>query len=91
MTIVDDMKLIEEYRRFADNVSLCLEYLIVGDKQRAYPLIALTAGQSLGIASRIGIEINKIQPPKPWEEIGISRSTYYRDQRRSKLNERPTD
>jgi hypothetical protein len=26
------------------------------------------------------------QHKKPWEQIGISRSTYYRDQRRSKLN-----
>lgn len=92
-----DKELIDDYRHFLDEVAQCYAYLLAGDEDSAHDLIALTSGQAMGFASRLGlaytqhteeptIRINNEQM-KPWVEIGISRATWYRDQRRSKAND----
>jgi hypothetical protein len=88
MLTLDDDQLIRDYERFMQAVRQCHLYLLSGEKDKAHELIALTAGQALGFASRIGLNIGRLKPPTPWERLGISRSTYYRDQRRARANDR---
>jgi hypothetical protein len=87
MLTLDDDQLVKDYEHFTQIVMQCYTYLISGEKDKARDMIALTAGQAIGFAARLGYDISKLKPPTPWERLGISRSTYYRDMRRSRAND----
>jgi hypothetical protein len=107
--MIIDKELKERYKRFYDNVCLC-NTLIIANQSESYntimDLLAMTAGQAIGIAAYMGIDAAQahakayaeihgtvnisaadIPDPskRPWDKLGISRSTYYNDLRRSKL------
>jgi len=86
--MTNDDELLHDYTLFYNNVARCYAYLLAGDTQSAHDLIALTAGQAIGLAMRLGLNTSTqpkhISQTKPWEKLNISRSTYYRDLRRAK-------
>lgn len=99
---IDYEQLTRDYERFYEYVIQCYTYLVAGEHTKAHDLISLTTGMAMGLAVRIGLHADgtkrSLKPPQqhtqltveqlqPWRAIGISRSTYYRDQRRSKLND----
>ena len=84
----DDEQLMRDYEQFYECVIQCYTYLLAGEKKQARDLISYTAGVAMGLANRIRTLPISNEIKKPWEEIGISRSTWFRDQRRSRINDR---
>jgi hypothetical protein len=92
-----DKELKERFEQFAYNVIQCNMLIANGqptDYNQIMDLMALTAGQAIGIASYMGLNVSKPASHgsksvgKPWVALGISRSTYYNDMRRAKLNDK---
>jgi hypothetical protein len=82
--MIIDKELMERYKSFTDNVMQCYSLIIAGqpaDYDRIMDLLALTSGQATGIAYYMGVSVPK---PRPWEAIGVSRSTYYNDLKRAR-------
>jgi hypothetical protein len=93
---------IDDYMEFASAVNQCVTWLTIGELEQAVDMIALTCGMAIGMAHRAGITSFALPPlpsqhntqpkqnnsqTKPWEAIGISRATWYRDQRRARIND----